>query len=210
MEQRSPEWYAAKRGKVGTSSLNLVMAKGRAGAEATTRRNYRLQLACEILTGKTKESYQSGAMLAGAELEPLAKSHYEGRYGVMVEETFFQDHPSIPGFGSSGDGLVGTDGGVEVKCTEVAAHIEVLQTGKIKREYHLQMQGEMMCYQLQWVDFVSFNQDVPDAIQLEVIRVHPDLEMQKEITRELLTFLGEVKNTVSSMEKLIEDRSNEK
>ena len=54
--QGTPEWKAARAGKVTASKIPDVLAKGKGTAEAVTRRKYRLQLVSEILTdqpGKT-------------------------------------------------------------------------------------------------------------------------------------------------------------
>ena len=39
MEQRSPEWFLARKGKVTASKIADVMAKGRGGAESVTRQS---------------------------------------------------------------------------------------------------------------------------------------------------------------------------
>ena len=51
MEQRSPEWFAARLGKVTASKVADVIARTRNGWGAS-RANYAAQLVCERLTGK--------------------------------------------------------------------------------------------------------------------------------------------------------------
>ena len=60
MEQRSPEWYAARLGKVTASRVADLMAKTKSGY-STSRANYMAELICERLTGKPTEGYTNGA-----------------------------------------------------------------------------------------------------------------------------------------------------
>ena len=61
MDQRTPEWYAARLGKVTASRVADVVAKTKTGY-STSRANYMAQLICERLTGVQGESFSSAAM----------------------------------------------------------------------------------------------------------------------------------------------------
>jgi hypothetical protein len=51
MEQRSEEWFQARLGKVTASRVADVLAKIKSG-ESASRRNYKIQLVSERLTGE--------------------------------------------------------------------------------------------------------------------------------------------------------------
>ena len=75
MDQRSPEWYAARLGKVTASRVADIVARTKTGY-STSRMNYMAELICERLTGVQGASYASAAMQWGVEAEPQARSAY--------------------------------------------------------------------------------------------------------------------------------------
>ncbi|WP_084764966.1 lambda exonuclease family protein [Tatumella sp. UCD-D_suzukii] len=159
MLQRSPDWFAARCGRITASRLADVMAKTKSGYSAS-RKNYMMELICQRLTGKCEPGFTSGPMMRGTELEPLAREMYVlNQFDAEVTEVGFIPHPAIEWFGASPDGLVNDDGLIEIKCPNTATHIETMRTGKPKREYILQMHAQMMCTGRNWCDFVSFDKD---------------------------------------------------
>ena len=123
--QRSPEWFAARLGKVTASRVADVIAKTKTGY-STSRENYMAQLICERMTGQRQESFTNAAMEWGTETEPLARAAYEAHANVLVDEVGIIDHPFIPMSAASPDGLIRYDGMLEIKCpnTEIGrAHV---------------------------------------------------------------------------------------
>lgn len=192
MEQRSDEWFAARLGKVTASKVKDVMAKGRGGAPSATRQNYMMQLLCERLTGRREEGFTSAAMQRGTDLEPIARSAYEFSAGVMTVETGLIDHPHIAGFAASPDGIVGSDGLLEIKCPNTAQHIAVIQSGAHDSAYEWQMLAQMACSGREWVDFVSFDDRLPEELQYACFRFHRDEKRIREMEAEVKHFLEEL------------------
>ena len=58
-------------------------------------------------------------------------------------ETGFILHPFVKDSGASPDGLIGIDGGLEIKCPNTATHLKYLMTDKIDTKYIYQMQWGM-------------------------------------------------------------------
>ena len=56
-EQRSPDWFLARKGKVTASRISDILAKGRGNAESLTRAKYRDQLVTERLTKVVAEGF---------------------------------------------------------------------------------------------------------------------------------------------------------
>ena len=104
MEQRTPEWQAARLGKATASRIADIVARTKSGY-STSRANYAAQLVCERLTGVAAESYVSAAMQWGLEKEPEAQRLYAFEHDIEVREVGFLDHPSIAMSGASPDGL---------------------------------------------------------------------------------------------------------
>lgn len=199
MEQRSPEWFAHRAGRVTASRISDVMAQTKTGPSAA-RKNYAADLVAERLTGETREGFSNAAMQWGTETEPQARIAYEFMTDATVTEVGFVDHPSIPWAGCSPDGLVGEDGMVEIKCPNTATHIETLLTGEIEGKYLKQMQFQMACAGRAWCDFVSFDPRLPAEMQLFVKRVECNPAEMSEIEDAVTTFLTEVAETVFALQ----------
>lgn len=199
--QGTPEWHAARAGKVTASRLVDVLATIKSG-ESAARRNYRAELVCEILTGKVQDSFISSDMQRGIELEPLARAAYEVAKGLMVEQIGFVLHPSIVRSGASPDGLVGDDGLLEIKCPKTANHIDYLLKGVSPSEYQPQMLWQMACTGCQWCDFVSYCPDLPEPLQLFVVRFLRDNERIAEMEKKVTQFNAEVDEIITKLRAL--------
>lgn len=198
MEQRTPEWYAARLGKVTASRVADVMAKTKTGYSAS-RNNYMAQLICERLTGKPTDTFSNAAMQRGTELEPMARSFYEVKNDLLVIESGLVVHPEIESFGASPDGLVEVVGLVEIKCPNTWTHIETLKSGKPKSEYITQMQAQMACTGRAWCDFVSFDDRLPDDLAYFQTRIERDEKFIETMLQEIRIFLGEMEETIRQL-----------
>jgi putative phage-type endonuclease len=138
LEQRSPEWFAARAGKATASCMAKIMARTKTGYGAD-RANYAAQLVAERLTGTVAESFTNGAMQWGTDHEAEARDAYQVHALCRVVEIGFIDHPTIAMSGASPDGLIGDDGMLEIKCPSTATHIETLLGGSIPAKYRHQM-----------------------------------------------------------------------
>jgi putative phage-type endonuclease len=200
--QGSDAWFQARLGKVSASRLSDVLATVKTG-EAVTRRNYRMQLVCERLTGRKAETYTNAHMERGTALEPLARASYELKKGIMVDEVGFVQHPIIEMSGASPDGLV--DGGsIEIKCPTPANHLETMLRGTAPSQYIAQMQWQMACLgdTYKFVDFVSYCPDVGEDLELFIVRVLRDDEYIAEAEKAVIAFLNEVSETFNQLKEL--------
>jgi putative phage-type endonuclease len=200
MEQRTDEWFAARLGKVTASRVADVIAKTKSGY-STSRANYMAELICERLTGVRGDFYQNAAMLWGVEKEPDARSVYEARTGTLVTEVGFTPHNSIEWAGASPDGLVDSDGLVEIKCPITATHLDTLLGETVPGKYITQMQWQMACTGRQWCDFISYDPRLPENMSLFVKRVPRDENIIEELEQEVRSFLSEME---AKLEKLQE------
>ena len=198
MEQRSPEWFAARLGKVTASRVADVIAKTKSGY-STSRDNYMAQLVCERMTGTQGESYTNAAMQWGTDQEPLARAAYEAAQDVLVDETGFVIHPRIQEAGASPDGLVGMFGLIEIKCPNTATHIETILSDKVPGKYITQMQWQMACTERQWTDFVSYDPRMPEGLQLFIQKVDFDPEYVKTLETEVIAFLCELETKIKNL-----------
>lgn len=198
--QGSPEWLASRCGVASASRFAAIMATIKTG-EAAERRNYRTDLVVERLTGKPLETFTTNAMKQGIEREPLARVAYETRTGNMVEQVGFCRHDVLLA-GASPDGLIDEEGGLEIKCPERSAHLRYLQQDMEPPEYTWQIQGGMWITSRQWWDFVSYNPDFPQHLQLIVRRIKRNEEAIKKLAAEVVKFLAEVDAEVERVSNL--------
>ena len=208
--QGTDAWFEARLGKVTASNITNVLAKGKTKTdEAVTRRNYRMQLVCERLTGRKAETYINAHMERGNALEPLARSLYEIKKGVLVSEVGFINHQTIEMSGASPDGLVdglidGVALSIEIKAPTPANHIETILRGTAPSQYFPQMQWQMACLgkAYQAVDFISYCPDVGEDLELFIVRVLRDDEYIAETEKAVIAFLNEVSETYNQLKKL--------
>lgn len=203
IDQRSPEWYAARCGRVTASRISDVMAQTKSGYGAG-RRNYMAELLVERITGApTENGFVSKEMQRGIDLEPEAVDVYEVYTGLDVKLIGFVEHSYLFA-GASPDGLVGEDGLLEVKCPNTATHIDSMLGGPIDRKYYLQMQFQIDCAERQWCDFVSYDNRMPEAGRLYVVRVDRDEDTIRTIREEVELFDIELKRKVIEVQKKME------
>lgn len=199
MEQRSEEWFQARLGKVTASRVADVLAKIKSG-ESASRRNYKIQLVSERLTGERQETYVNQAMQDGIDREFYARERYVQQFGE-VEEVGFVKHPTLEA-GASPDGLVGTDGIIEIKCPMGSTHTETLMTQEVPSKYVPQIQFQLLVTGRKWCDFVSYNPMFPENLQVFVRRVFANKEYQQELEDEVKQFLKEVDDVISKLKEI--------
>lgn len=206
MEQRTEEWFQARLGKVTASRISDVIAKTKTGV-STSRQNYLIQLVSERLTGKKGDSYVNQAMLDGIEREDAARSLYMLNKDVDVTEVGFFDHPVIKNSGASPDGAVHAEiegkyaGLIEIKCPIETTHTNTLMSKSVPSKYIPQMQWQLACTGAKWVDFVSYNPNFPEELQLFVARVDRDNAYIAELEAEVIKFLDEVDQTIIKLKE---------
>lgn len=198
IEQGSPEWFAARLGKVTASRVADVIAKTKTGWSAS-RTNYAAELVAERLTGASAEKFSNAAMAWGTEKEPDARAAYEFYSDATVDLVGFVSHPTIRDAGASPDGRVGAEGLVEIKCPNTATHIETLLGGSVPAKYVTQMQWQMACEGRHWCDFVSYDPRLPESMALFVRRVPRDQAMIEALEKDVSAFLREIDETVTQL-----------
>jgi hypothetical protein len=201
--QGTESWKAARVGRVTASRLCDVLSKLKSGGEAASRRNYKADLVVELLTGVPQDAgYVSADMQRGTELEPLARAAYEIHTGQLVEQVGFVFHPTIERSGCSPDGIIGEDGGLEIKVPRVATHIEWMLAGKIPAEHEAQILWSLACTGREWWDFCSYSLELPENLQLFTRRMIRDDKRIAEMEKEVEKFLAEVDETLAALNKL--------
>jgi len=203
--QGSPEWLAARLGRVTASRVADVVAKTKSGYSAS-RANYLAELVAERLTGEPAERFTNAAMQWGTDQEPHARAAYAFMHDADVTEVGFVTHPKIEMSGASPDGLVGGDGLVEIKCPNTATHLDTLLGQTIPAKYLTQIQWQLACTERAWCDFASYDPRLPAEMRLFVQRVHRDNGLIGELEAEVRAFLAELDAKLDGLQRLYGQR----
>lgn len=200
--QNTPEWLMHRTGMCTGSRVADVVGRkqptaaqkkaGEPGDYLKKREDYLTEVLISRLTGRSPETYVSPAMEWGIENEPLARAAYEMHQNVEVDLVGFATHPTIEWFGASPDGLVGTDGCLEIKCPNTSTHLGYIIDGCIPVDYMPQMMAEMACSERQWCDFVSYDPRLPKNLQFFGRRFHRNEEHMAMMESEVRKFLEDV------------------
>lgn len=168
--QYSPEWWDARRGVPTSSEFSRIVTPAK-GDYSKSAEGYIAELIAEVHDphyGEV-ESYVSAAMKNGTMMEPEARAFYTFTRDASVTEVGFC--VSDDGrFGCSPDGLVGDDGGLELKSPEHKTHVKYLLSGEIPNEYKPQVHASLIITGREWWDFMSYARGMPPLL----VRVRPD------------------------------------
>lgn len=153
----------------------LKNGRGKTPEPGETAISYAYEVAMERL-GVKKPEITAPALEWGNEWEPLAIKRYSELTFTEVElviQPFV--HPDFDFVAGTPDGLIGTDGLIEVKCPyNPINHFMNLMDGRQIKQYNPQMQGYMWITGALWCDFVSFDPRYSGEMTLAIHRVERD------------------------------------
>jgi predicted phage-related endonuclease len=203
-EQRTPEWFAARAGRLTGSVAADMVAKLKSGGEAASRRDLRINLAVERILGRAIESdgFTTKDMQRGIDCEPLAIAAYEAETGNLVRQTGFvirEDHS----VGCSLDGDINEfEGILELKCPKSATHISYLRDQRLPPAYAAQVTHNVWVTGAKWCDFYSFDDRLPEGLQTFRFRVMREQLDLAGYELEVKRFLAEVSVEAADLLKL--------
>jgi putative phage-type endonuclease len=163
IEQGSDEWLEIRRGIITASVIGQLITPGTIKPASNDKsRALIAQLAAERITGQTDNVFVNDDMLRGTLHEPYARDRYAEHNGVKVQQVGFviRDECGIR-LGASPDGLVGEDGGIEIKCPRAKTHIQTILSGQVPAHNMAQVQATLLVTGRDWWDFVSFCAGLP-------------------------------------------------
>ena len=165
IEQCSSEWFKLREGMF-TGSHATPM-----GANGAGLKTYCRNIAMELVRNGEPEQYTNSDIERGNRLEPVGVSAYEFEKDVTVEQVGFVTNSKYKNVGVSPDGLVGTNGGIEIKARNDEKHFALIQ-GETKEIPFNQIQMCLLVTEREWWDFISININFDKP--LFVKRIYPD------------------------------------
>lgn len=198
VEQGTDEWHDMRIGHITASRFKDVLSKGRGTAPSKTRLTYMRELVAELISGEKQESFSNEYMEWGTATEPQARAMYEFDTGNAVTEIAFCKLDNLK-IGCSPDGLVGDDGGLEIKCPKTTTHIETVLSEEMPSIHKAQVQGSMWVTGRKWWDFVSFDPRVDGDTSFFCKRVYRDDEFISDLEKACMQFSSELETMVKML-----------
>lgn len=198
--QRTVEWHADRLGKFTASRFVDVMARNKKTGEPLKAWNDLVwQVVTERISKHPIESASSYAMQWGTDVEPYAREAYELDTGNVVKQSGFIVHPDFQFAGCSPDGLISTDGGLEMKCPKSPIiHLQRFIDG-VPDEYIPQVQGCMWVTGRKWWDFVSYDPRQQPEFRLLRIRIERDEEYIARLQQNIIDAESAANNLVTKL-----------
>lgn len=185
MEQGSSSWLAARAGIVTASTVGqLITPKTVKPAANDTARGLYATLIAERVTGCVEPVIPNRAMTRGTLLEPHARAEYVKVRGPVTEVGFARLDTDTFMLGASPDGLIGDDGGLEIKSPSSKVFTQTVISGEVPLYNLAQVQASLLVTSRAWWDFVSYYPGQP----LFIKRVYPDPKWHDAITTACVQF----------------------
>jgi hypothetical protein len=202
--QRSEAWFAARLGRLTGSRASDALSTIKSG-EAAARRNLRVQLVLERITGRCQDRvFTTPAMQDGIDREPEAYAYYEALTGEMLTRTGFLAHDTLQA-GCSLDGHVGDfEALIEIKSPTPAIHLEYIRSGQVPGDYLKQVTHALWLTGAAWCDWMSYHPDFPEPLKAKIVRVKRDEAAIAAYEKAALTFLEEVQREYDAIRTLTE------
>jgi len=186
IEQGSEAWLKARLGIPTASRFKEIITPAK-GEKSKSYKTYLFELLAERMTQGKEDSYTNEWMQRGNELEAAARSAYEFLHDVEVQQVglVLNDAGTI---GVSPDGLIGEDGGLEIKCPKAANAVRYMVEDAMPDVYKPQVQGNLWITGRQWWDFVVYHPD----LDLFVKRIYRDEAYIKKMEQHITAFVEEL------------------
>lgn len=204
-EQNTPPWDFVRLGIPTASEMGKIMAKGQGGAASKTRDRYLRDIMHELLTGTSVERYTNHFMARGHEDEQHALDLY------MLDRDLTEDDVKRVPFarrndiwlGASPDGLVGEDGGVEIKTTIGPEFIDLVKRQKVPDHHLKQMWANMLVFGRKWWDYCVYSRGYHDPFIHRIV-MSRDIEM--EVLKYTRAFVAEIDEAILDFTKRTKTR----
>jgi hypothetical protein len=170
VEQGTPEWFAVRLGIPTASNFAKIITS--TGKPSTSAAGYMDQLLADWLAGEVTDAVEANYWMdRGTEMEGRAREAYSLITGHSVEHVGFITDGKRQ-WGCSPDGLIGDDGGLEIKCPKASTLVSYYRAGKCPADYWPQVQGALWVTGRAWWEFLAYH----PALRPFIVHVERDAE----------------------------------
>jgi len=169
VQQLDADWLRLHIGRVTASEIKNLVTPAFKVRDGEMPKTYLYKKLAEAYRGQILPGFSTWSTEQGQELEAEARGWYAFTH---------DDYPcKLVGFvehdngrcGCSPDGLLGDDGGLEIKSPEPQTHVKYLMQGELPDEYAPQVHHSLYVTGRAWWRFVSYRRGFP-AFVLHVER----------------------------------------
>ena len=187
LEQGTPEWHEFRRRHIGSSDAASVM-------RISPYKSYE-RLHGEKTGEILEREFSNEAIEHGKRIEPIARNHFNERYGYEMKPAVFEceEHPFMSASLDGWDSL--SNAALEIKAPiNVKNHLRNCE--RIAPEYNAQLQHQMAVMQIQAIFFISYFEDGSEPY-IHSRKVHRDDEFIAKMLVAELEFWEGVKQNKS-------------
>lgn len=198
LTQRTPAWHAARRGKLTASNIGAALglcpwtSRQQAYNRAMGLERFQGAFWREMLGRIPTNEFLRALLGAGNDAtrwgvanEPNGILAYSAHTGNIVANTGLHVHPAASWLAGSPDGLIGTEGMLEVKCPYWKKKDGTRVHAQIPTHYYMQINLCMECGNRDWCDFISWS---PEGYA--VYRVTRDQTLHERMMEHYLKFFA--------------------
>lgn len=197
--QGDKQWELDRCGCITASRAKDIVKRKNDGKPYQARANYFNELLVERITGEPKENGNFKQFQWGHDVEVRATEEYEERTGLVVQEVDFIKHLNHKWIGGSPDGLIGDDGGAEIKSPyDSGVHLDTFLNG-MPEDHDWQCQFNMWVTDRMWWDYVSYDPRMPEKLRFFRHRVERDQELIFQMEREIFKFSDEIDEAIEEI-----------
>lgn len=173
--QGSDEWLQMRCGLITASEVKLLLTPTLKRADNDKSRAHIWELAAQRISNYVEPSFVTEDMLRGVEEEFYARQLYAEKIAPVEEVGFVTNDGFGFTLGCSPDGIVGSDGLIEIKSRrqkyQVQTIVEHWREGTPPIDYLLQVQTAMLVTDRAWCDLISYSGGLP-MIPMRIERDH--------------------------------------
>lgn len=163
--QGSDEWLRARCGLITASEVKLLLTPTLKRADNDKSRAHLWELAAQRISNHVEPVYVTDDMLRGHEEEFYARQLYAEKIAPVEEVGFVTNDGFGFTLGCSPDGIVGSDGLIEIKSRrqkyQIQTIVEHWRDGTPPSDYILQVQTAMIVTDRAWCDLISYSGGLP-------------------------------------------------
>jgi len=196
--QGDTSWLVARCGVVTASEVDALITPEDKLRTGEGVRTYLYEKLTERVLGLTGSVPPTFSMDNGTAMEKEAIPWLEFTYNWEIERVGFckSDDGKI---GCSPDGLIGEDGGVELKCPKQTTHMRYLVEGVVPKQYRAQINMSLLVTGRKWWNFVSYSRYLPPLI----VRVERNEVALSALKGALESFITELDQRTAEIKKMI-------
>jgi hypothetical protein len=175
--QGTDEWHQLRLGLITASEMKFILTPTLKTANNEKTRAHVFELAAQRISQYVEPHYVGDEMYTGHDVEKIARPIYSENFHEVTECGFITRKFDDLTIGYSPDGIVGSDGLIEIKSRRQKFTVQTIIEGKVPDEHYLQCQAGLLISGRKWLDFITYCGGLP----MMPIRVYPDEKVHAAI-----------------------------